>query len=175
MRRRLFFGGSLAACLLAATIAQALTIGYGQRDFAKAGPGCVGGWISAHGNTAYFRGDTELLNLQLASLAAEAAEQTPVKVVLHAGAKLVDNPEEQPLTGVGDEDRNRLAIDWSVRRSCPPDDILGGRCNCVRQTVTVDIWIADNVHLDSLSIPSGVSLESGREIERFVEKHASRK
>lgn len=181
MRRLSLFFISVTACLFIATIAQALTMGYGQRDVAKAGAGCVGGWISEHGNTAYFRGDTELLNVQLASLAAEIAAHPHVKVVLHAGTKHVDNPEEQPVTGFGDQDSkqlansNQLAIDWSVRRYCPFDDVLSGRCKCDRRIVVVDVWICDKIQLDALSAPSGLSLESGREIEKFVEEHANRK
>lgn len=59
MQRLFVLTGSLAACMLVATVVQAVTIGFGQSNIAKAGAGCVGGWISAHGNTAYFRGDTD--------------------------------------------------------------------------------------------------------------------
>lgn len=175
MQRFLLFFGSLAACLLATTVSQALTIGYGQRDIAEAGAGCVGGWISEHGNIAYFRGDTQRLNLQLAALAAETAGHNRVNVVLHSGKKSVANPEEKPVTGFGDEESNQLAIDWSVRKHCPAEDVLAGGCKCKRRHVTVDIWIANDIHVDALSIPANLTVESEREIEQFVETHADRK
>jgi len=175
MQRLSLFIASLTACLLAVTIAQALTVAYGRRDIAEAGAGCVGGWISGHGKIAYFRGDTELLNLQLTLLATGTAEHRPAKVVLHTGKKLVDDPNEQPVTEFGDQERNQLAIDWSVRRSCPSDDVLAGRCKCDRRIVTVNIWIANDIHLDTLSIPTGLAVESGREIEQYIERHTDRK
>ena len=179
MQVRLFFAASLAACLLAGTIAQALTRGYGQRDVANAGPGCVGGWISGHGNIAYYQGDTKLLNQHLSSLAADADLYSTTKIVLHAGTKEVDDPEEKPQTGFKAQPAKQipaqLPIDWSVRKFCPSDEILTGRCKCDRRVVSVDIWIANNIHLDALTIPTGFTVESGNEIERFVDRHVGRK
>lgn len=181
MRRLSLLLTSLTACMLCATIAHALTIGYGQNDFAEAGAGCVGGWVSDHGNIAYFRGDTELLNTHLTLLASNSVGHSLPKIVLHSGNKVIDNPEERPVTGFisvdqpTDPNPNQLAIDWSVRRYCPFNDVITGRCKCDRRIVTVDIWIANNVDLGTLSIPAGLSVESGREIEQFVEAHADLK
>lgn len=174
MPRLTVLTASLFAFLLTPTVAQALTVGYWQHAIADAGPGCVGGWISAHGNTAYFRGDTELLNTHLGSLTADTEDDAHVTIVLHAGTMLVDNPEENPQTGFGDQQRNQLAIDWSIRKTCPSDDILTGRCKCKRRNVTVGVWIANEIRLSELSIPSGFSVESGGEIERFIESQVTR-
>ncbi len=164
----------LITCLLTgASIAHALTVAYGQRDIAEAGVGCVGGRISAHGNTAYYRGDTETLNRHLKSLSAAALKHLSIRVVLHTGTKLVDNPEEQPLSGFDDTPNNQLTIDWSVRKTCPTDDVLAGRCTCRRRNVTVDIWIANDIRLEDLSIPPGLEVESGREIEHFIERRST--
>ncbi|QDS92498.1 hypothetical protein FF011L_12440 [Roseimaritima multifibrata] len=178
MRISLFCAASLAACLFAGTVAQALTMSYGRRDIAEAGAGCIGGWISGHGNTAYFQGDTAQLNQHLASLAADTEGRSAAKVVLHAGTKTVDNPEEEAQTVFRARTRAdkqipaQLSIDWSVRKYCPSDDLLTGRCKCDRRIVTVDIWVANDIRLDALSIPAGLKVESGRELERFVDRHS---
>ncbi|EMI20555.1 secreted protein [Rhodopirellula maiorica SM1] len=174
MQRLLVSTVSLAACLVTATVTQALTVAYGQRDIGDAGSGCVGGWISAHSNLGYFRGDTEMLNTHLASLNTEFAEHSHMAMVLHSGMMVVDNPEEQPLTGFGDQERTQLTIDWSVRKTCPSDDVLAGHCKCDRRNVTVDVWIANEIRLRDLSIPSGFSVKSGREIEQFIESQTTR-
>ncbi|WP_236618463.1 hypothetical protein [Rhodopirellula europaea] len=170
MQRLAIYTTAVAACLLVTPTVLALTVAYGQRDMQKAGPGWVGGWLSAHGNTAYFCGDTERLNHQLAAIAQSNLGHSAAKVVLHAGKNSIDDPIEQPLTGFGERAPDRLPIDWSVRRSCPSSDVLRGRCQCNRRSVTVDIWIANDVELDSLSIPPQFIVESGGEIDAFVDR-----
>ncbi|PNY34976.1 hypothetical protein C2E31_20585 [Rhodopirellula baltica] len=174
MARFLVLSASLAAFLLAANVAQALTVGYGQRDIVEAGPGCVGGWISAHGNTAYYRGDTELFNTHLASLAAILSDGTSVTIILRSGEMHVDNPEEKPQTGFADQEQNELSIDWSTKKTCPSDDVMNGRCECKQRNVTVDVWIANDIRLRELSIPSGFSVKAGGEIERFIDSLGTR-
>ncbi len=171
MPRTFLFSTSLLAFVLVTSIAFGLTVGFGQRDIADAGPGCVGGWASGHGNTAYFCGDTKRLNACLASLADELLDDSVVKVVLHAGAKTVDNPEELPITDTTEPTTNQLPIDWSVLRHCPTRDILSGTCKCNRRSITVDVWIARRISLDLLEIPATFRVESGREIEQFLDSH----
>jgi hypothetical protein len=107
----------------------------------------------------------------LTSLADELLDDCVVKVVLHAGAKTVDNPEEQPITDTTEPNTNPLPIDWSVLRHCPTRDILSGTCKCNRRLITVDIWIARRISLESLKIPATFGVESGREIEQFLDSH----
>ncbi len=166
---------SLVACLLSVSTVHALTVAYGQRDIEKADTGCIGGWISDHGDIAYFHGDTARLNRHLVAIARSISEHRRANVILHTGTKTVDYPNEQPVTGLGEQERNQLAVDWSVRRSCPSDDILRGRCNCDRRNVTFDIWIANDIKLDSLSIPTEFTVESGGEIEDFVDRQRTNK
>ncbi|TWU60909.1 hypothetical protein [Crateriforma conspicua] len=174
MTRLLIFSASLVACIATTSAAQALTVGYGQRDIADAGPGCVGGWLSAHGDTAFYSGATELLNSHLASLAANSPSGTHITVVLHSGDVHVENPEEKPQTGFGEQESNELSIDWSTKKTCPPDDILTGRCKCKHRNVTVDVWIANDIRLRELSIPNSFSVKSGGEIQRFIDSHGTR-
>lgn len=165
----------LGVCLFVVPTAYALTMAYGQQDMERAGVGCIGGWTSDHSNIAYFCGNTELVNRHLAEIARAVSDHHPPKIVLHTGKKRVENPVEQPLIGIGDQESKQLAIDWSVRRTCPTDDVLRGRCKCDRHYVTVDIWIANAIALDALKIPGGFSLESGGEIEKFIERQTTNK
>ena len=174
MHRTIVVTAFVVTGLLTATLAQALTVGYGKRDITAAGPGCVGGWSSDHSNIAYYRGGSQLLNKQLAILATETVNSNGVRIVLHRGAKVVENPEEQPMTGVGRERSNPLAVDWSVRKTCPPTDVFTGRCQCNRRDVVVDVWISNQIRLREMSIPHDCSVESGEDFERFIESHRSR-
>lgn len=108
MQRLAIYTTAGAACLLVTPTVLALTVAYGQRDIEKASPGCVGGWLSAHGNTAYFCGDTDRLNRQLAAIAQSNLGHSAAKVVLHAGKNSINDPIEQPLTGFGERAPDRL-------------------------------------------------------------------
>ena len=164
---------SILAFLLSATSAQALTFPYGQRQIEKAGVGCVGGLISAHGNTAYFRGDTARLNEQMTSLAQDANRYQSIKVVLHAGAKSVDPAEELPQTGFGNQKQNlQILIGWSVLKACSFDKIASGVCMHDEKSVTVHVWIGTTICLNDLNILSGFKVQSAGELEDFVKRHA---
>ncbi|MEM9645493.1 MAG: hypothetical protein AAF989_10905 [Planctomycetota bacterium] len=171
MQRIVILTACLSSCLVFTSVTQGLTVAYGQQRIANAEPGCVGGWISEHGNIGFFRGDTGRLNRHLASLFIACSDGEELKVVLHAGEKTIENPEEQPLTGFGRQEESQLAIDWSVRRSCLTNQVLSGCCKCLRRNVTVDVWINGPIRLERLAIPNGVSVQYGREIEDFVESH----
>ena len=169
MRRLSLLLTSLTACMLCATIAHALTIGYGQNDFAEAGAGCVGGWVSDHGNIAYFRGDTELLNTHLTLLASNSVGHSLPKIVLHSGNKVIDNPEERPVTGFisvdqpTDPNPNQLAIDWSVRRYCPFNDVITGRCKCGKFPGLRPVATCSQVRNDNLgAVPHQVNVSLDR-------------
>ncbi|WP_345689524.1 hypothetical protein [Novipirellula caenicola] len=167
---------SVLAFLSIATAAQALTVPYGQRQIAEAGVGCVGGLNSAHGNTAYFRGDTKNLNAKLALLAKNAHPFQSIKVVLHAGVKSVDPAEETPQTGFGVPVRDqRVPIDWSVLQSCSFDKVAAGICKHDEKLVIVDVWIGAAILLDDLEIPREFTVQSAGELEGFAKRHADTK
>ena len=167
---------SVLMFLLNAASAQALTYPYGQRQVEEAGVGCVGGLISAHGNTAYFRGNTARLNEQMDLLAEDAKRYQSIKVVLHAGTKSVDLSEETPQTGFGNQERFlQIPIDWSVLKACPFDTVASGLCKHAEKSVTVHVWIGTAICLDNLNIPSGFTVQSAGEFEDFVKRHADAK
>ena len=167
---------SVLAFLLIATSSQALTVPYGQRQIEDAGVGCVGGLNSAHGDTAYFRGDTERLNEKLALLAKDAPKFKSIKVVLHAGAKSVDPAEEAPQTGFEDQVRDqRVPIDWSVLRACSFDKVAAGICKHDEKSIIIDVWIGAAIRLDDLNIPSELTVQSAGELEDFAKRHADAK
>ncbi len=152
-------------CLTAWGTASALTVAYGQRDIADAGAGCVGGWKSDHGNTAYFRGNTALLNRQLASL---CKGRDRVELVLHSGTKMVAAPEEQPITDFARKSDTDLAIDWSVIRTCPTEAVLTGKCQCETRNTTVHIWVAKRIRVDELRVPRGCNVQASGSLSRFA-------
>jgi hypothetical protein len=159
-----------------ASSAQALTVPFGQRQIEEAGVGCVGGLNSAHGNTAYFRGDTELLNENLALLAKNAHYFQSIKVVLHAGVKSVDPAEETPQAGFGDRVRDqRVPIDWSVLKACSFDKAAAGICKHDEKSVIVNVWIGAAIRLDDLNILSDFTVQSAGELEDFAKRHTDAK
>ena len=175
MRLSALSATSILVCLFAATTAHALVMSYGHRQIAEAGVGCVGGWASDHGTVSYFRGDTTMLNGQLALLANGTPPPPSVKLVLHAGASAVDNPEETLIRGFDDQTRDQISIDWSVQKSCPFDNVRTGRCKCDEQRVTVHIWVANGIRLNDLIVPADFFVESAGEIDEFVKGHAVQK
>jgi hypothetical protein len=179
MKRSMILTASILTCLLTATLstattAHALVISYGQSEIAKAGVGCVGGWVSGHGNTAFFRGNTAMINEQLALLAKDEPRSRSVTVVLHAGVSFVDDPEEMPLTHA-DQARSQISVDWSVNRFCPFAKVRTGFCKCDERNVTVHIWVANEIRLDELRVPVEFAVRSSGEIDEFVERHVERK
>ena len=157
---------------LCASSAQALIVPFGQREIEEAGVGCVGGLNSDHGNTAYFRGDTERLNEQLGLLDKDVPKLKSIKVVLHAGATTVDPAEETLQTGFHDRVRDqRVPIDWSVLKACPFDKVAAGICNCDEKSVIIDVWIGSAICLEDLKVPSAFTVQSAGEIEDFAKRH----
>ncbi|MDZ4853193.1 MAG: hypothetical protein SGI77_28215 [Pirellulaceae bacterium] len=131
-----------------------------------AGIGCVGGWLSEHGNTAYFQGGTTILNEQLAVLAND--EYLSFKIILHVGASMIDDPEE----GTSSKPNPKLSVDWAVQKGCPFETVRTGRCRCKEQNVFVHIWVANDIRLKDLKVPAKFDVESGGELDEFVKKHA---
>jgi hypothetical protein len=159
------------ACTFNATTAFGLIIPFGQQEIADAGTGCVAGYTSDHASGAYFRGATALLNQHLEKLAKEDRHQRSVKVILHAGAFKIDDPEETLITDAKKVPA-QLAVDWSVRRLCPAENVLAGTCRGAQREIVVDIWVANEIKLDALRVPAVFKVESAAEIEQFVKRHA---
>lgn len=166
----------LLAYLLTATAAHALITSYGKREIAEAGSGCVGGSISDHGNTAYFCGNTEMLNEQLALLSKGENRFRSFKVVLHAGVFTIDDLGEEPREG-SNQPPNQISVDWSVCKSCRFDKVAKGLCQCDERDVTVDIWVANDIRLSGLIVPANFHVGSAGDdpagdIEEFVKSHS---
>jgi len=168
---------SAIAFLLSVTPVQAGTFHYGQRQIEEAGVGCVDGLISAHGNTAYFCGNTTRLNEHMASLAKDSKRYQSIKIVLHAGTKLVDPAEEIPQTGFNNQRvrDQQIPIDWSVLKVCSFDKVAAGICKHDEKSVTVNVWIGATIRLDDLNIPSEFTVQSAGEFEGFTKRHADAK
>ena len=169
----------VAQCLMFSscmTTAQAGTFPYGRQQIADAGAGCVGGLKSAHGDVAYFRGDTGRLNEKLALLAKNASQYQSIKVVLRAGVKSVDPPEETPQTGFEDQARDqRVRINWSIMKCCSFDNVAAGNCKHHKRAVIIDVWIGNAIRLDDLKIPSEFTVQSAGDFEAFAKRHADAK
>lgn len=166
----------IAHCLmfsLCLTSAQAETFPYGRQQIADAGAGCVGGLKAVHGDITYFRGDTGRLNEKLALLAKNASEDQSIKVVLHAGVKSVDPPEEIPQTGFEDQVRDqRMRINWSIMQSCSFDKVAAGNCQHHKRAVIIDVWIGNAIRLDKLNIPNEFTVQSAGDFEAFAKRHS---
>ena len=160
------------ACMFTATTAFGLILPFGQQEIADAGTGCVAGYTSDHASRAYFQGTTAMLNERLESLAKEDRQRRSVKVILHAGAFKIDDPEETLITDAKDFPA-QIAADWSVRRLCPTEKVLAGTCRCDQREIVVDIWIANKIKLEDLLVPMAFKVESAAEIEQFVKRHAN--
>lgn len=126
------------------------------------------GWLPF---TGLSRTIASTLNEHLALLENNNPRSRSVNVVLHACASTVDKPEETPQTGFGDQSRDQISIDWSVHKSCPFDKVQTGRCKHDEQMTTVHISVANNIRLGDLVVPDDFSVQSGGEIEGFVDRH----
>jgi hypothetical protein len=134
----------------------------GLPDLINSGDRVWGHWIN-QGEFFYYRGDAAALNKFLASFGK--LPNTPLAVVLHAGAK--------PLTGpLGGE--QTTPYDWQLevaRRGWgapldprQPEKEPG-------YVVTVHVWLGDPITLSRLDIPKHVEVRSAGDIERFINTH----
>jgi hypothetical protein len=93
---------------------------------------------------------------------------------LHAGASIIDDPEERLLTAA-DKIPRKIAVDWSVNKSSAFDQILTGLSQSNERNVTVHIWVANDIRLSDLTVPASFEIESAGEIDDFVKRHAIQK
>jgi hypothetical protein len=149
--------------LLVLTAASALTceafallIPYSKERIAAHGKHCVGGYDGNFGATGtYYAGDVAALNEQLAAL-AKTNEESPKTVIIHPGTMLVPRYLEA--------DRD-LSTDWLVTT-------WPGRGD--ERPVThlqVDIWLGSRIKLADLRIPTVFDVQSGDEIQAFIDQH----
>ncbi len=100
----------------AASNAYGLTWEYNQTQIKRAGDGCVGGHISSFGSdTAYYRGDADLLNRQLRELSKQFAATSRIEIRFVDGTKTIEYGEESPIGTLNAKSRD-LQIDWSISK-----------------------------------------------------------
>jgi hypothetical protein len=147
-----------------ATEAWALLIPFSKERIAAQGKHCVHGFDGNFGHVGvYYAGDAAALNesiKQAAKVEKELAEEgkfASKTVILHPGSMAVPNY----VSG-----RDDLATDWQV------SSWRGEHKGKSGWHVQIDVWLG-RLKLDEVQIPEGFAVESGREIEDFVERRKS--
>ena len=160
MRRYVLLVLVLLALGFYATEAWALLIPFSKERIAAQGKHCVHGYDGNFGAVGvYYAGDAAAVNeslKQTAKVEAELAEGgkfASKTVILHPGSTMVPNY----VAG-----RDDLAADWQIT------SWRGEHKGKSGWHVQVDVWLG-RVKLDQLQIPEGFVVESGGEIEKFVE------
>lgn len=129
------------------------------------------GYMDNDSGNYYFSGDTAKLNRFLLR-ATKWIQQVPedgwysdvsARIVIHAGIAKFENQ----VPGNGGTPKH---VDWKLE--VIPSSKLDGATQTIihKQSVTVHIWIGEQIRLDGLEIPKEFAVESGGEIERFLEK-----
>lgn len=122
----------------------------------------VHGYFVNFEDILFFQGDTTALNAFLEQYAKLA--NTRLKVVIHPGKLEVKSPWD-------DEPRN-ISADWRLYASpFTRDQLQAGRLKPGPFVTCVDVWLGGSVNLKELRVPKNVLVESGGEIEAFVETH----
>ena len=104
-----------------------------------------GFWIN-WSDTLFYKGSNAELRKMTKKLAN--ARGTTTEVVVHAGKGIAKSPwSKKPVD----------TADWSVT-------IAGN-------SITVDIWLGGSVTLDQLDLPKNVNIQTGGEIEAFIQRH----
>ena len=158
----------MAALLVLVTVSMlakeafALLVPFSKERIAAAGKHCVHGYDGNLGQVGmYFAGDASAFNEAIRLKAPSEIEEAlrpayaSKKVVLHPGPMVV------PDYVAGRDD---LATDWLVTTW---HEDQSGRLEWHLQ---IDIWLGGQIKLDELHIPVDFAVESGREIEDFVER-----
>jgi hypothetical protein len=111
-----------------------------------------GYWINSS-DTLFYRGENLVLEEMLEKL--NSNKDLKVRVVLHAGKGIARSPWSKDVVE---------SADWSVT-------IAGkGAITYAQNQITVNVWFSGNISLDELTIPRGVVVESGREIDTYIER-----
>ena len=134
----------------------------GLPDLINTGDRVSGHWVN-QSDSFYYTGDAASLNKLLASYGK--LPNTPLTVVLHAGAKPLTGPlggEQQTLY---DRQLDVTRRGWGVPRDPRlPENEPG-------YVVTVHVWLGEAITLDRLDIPKHIDVRSAGDIERFINTH----
>ena len=110
----------------------------------------------------FFRGDTAGLNEFLAKYAR--LPDTTLRVVIHPGRLHVRSP--------WDKKPRDIVADWKLYASpLTRDPERAGKFKPGPFVTRLDVWLGGSVKLSELRVPDNVSVESGGEIEAFVNAH----
>ena len=125
----------------------------------------VHGYFVNFEDVFFFRGDTRSLNAFLERYAKLPGAE--LRVVLHPGKLAVRSPwDKQSRAAEGDW---KLYASPLSRERVKADDFEPRRFH-----TRVDVWLGGSVTLDGLQVPDNVSVESGGEIEAFVQRSRER-
>jgi hypothetical protein len=166
-----------------------LTTPFGKDDFDRAGEGCVAGFVSGYGRTAYYQGDTDQLNKRLQMLDRDSSHSANLKLRLHVHSHAIA-PLDPPLIPIANDvpDAPRLKqsipVDWSIwqgrdpirnrwRRAKP----FGTRIVILRTgienspqitipyrpeyelDIVVNVWDGESIDLALIDIPDSFTIE----------------
>lgn len=149
--------GTLAITAVAASSLLALGSDMNKEQLAAAGEHCVHGFWVNEQTVLFFAGDAAQLNRDLPKhLEGNYAVR---KIVIHPGTQRAGSP--------WDAKPRDLFADWSVNTYDDPDDAARATPRFVMQ---IDVWLGSKIKLEDLRIPAGFQVESGGEIEKFVER-----
>lgn len=112
-----------------------------------------GYWINSS-DTLFYKGSSSDLQKMTSSLSQ--IDDVTIDVVLHSGGGVAKSPWST----------NRIdSADWTVT-------IAGeSPVTKVQNKIRIDIWLGGSVTIDELKFPRSINVESGKEIESFIERH----
>lgn len=157
MKRSLTFVLVLVAGCMTAKEVFAVGSDFTKEQIAAAGKHCVHGFWANEQTVVVYAGDTAQLNRDLSKF-LEGQYETR-KVVLHVGTKRAESPWDA-------KPRDTFA-DWSVNTWDDPADAAKA---VPRMRMQIDIWLGGKIRLEDLRIPEGFEVDSGGEIEKFIQQ-----
>lgn len=110
-----------------------------------------GYWINSS-DSLFYQGDNAVLEQMLERFAT--IPDLNVRVILHAGKGVARSPWSKEEHG---------AADWQV--TLYAEGGFGKR----QDHVQVDVWLSGSIKLDDLKVPASMSVESGKEIDNYIE------
>lgn len=125
--------------------------------------GCFVNWT----DTFFFRGDTNSFNHFLDDYAR--LPNTELQLVVHPGIAQEKSPWDE---------KSRGPADWTLTgtpfRLTPEQRAAGGK-QAGPYVTRVDFYLGERADLSAIVVPANVIVESGGEIEAFVERHKDRR
>jgi hypothetical protein len=124
-----------------------------------------GYWVNSE-DIFFYSGNTQTLNDFLAQYAK--LKDTKLVVVLHPGPKEATSPWS-------DKSAQHPRTDWMLYVA-PKSWVIHHPTKKIKMTdpttiSQVDIWLGGNIRLADLQVPKNVRVESGGEIEDFIQKY----